>query len=50
MEEKLQKLLKSNGFDFMDSWKDETTGTVNEKYRKGNEDITISYIINNDNY
>jgi hypothetical protein len=49
MQEKIQEFMKLNGFDFMDSWQDETAGTVKENYRKGNEDITIEYIINNDN-
>lgn len=49
MTEKIQKFMLDNGFDFMDSWQDETTGTVKENYRKENEDITIEYIKNNDN-
>ena len=48
MQKQIRELLKSNGFDFMDSWQDETEGTINDNYRKGDEDITISYIINKD--
>ena len=44
MTEKIQKFMLDNGFDFMDSWQDETTGTVKENYRKKTRDITIEYI------
>ena len=49
MQEKIQKFMKENGFDFMDSWQEETIGTIKENYRRFNEDITIEYIINKDN-
>lgn len=48
MHEKIKEFMQLNGFDFMDSWQDETTGTIKENYRKDNEDITIEYIINKD--
>lgn len=46
---KLQEFMALNGFDFMDSYQDEKTGEVKENYRKGDEDITIIYLINKDN-
>jgi hypothetical protein len=49
MQEKIQKFMKENGFDFIDSWQYETTGTVTELYRKDNEDIKIKFINHNDN-
>lgn len=49
MDKKIEELMKLNGFDFMDSWQDETTGVVTQKFRKFDEDITVEYINNKDN-
>lgn len=48
IQEKLTQYIKGQGFDFMDSWIDQATGTINLNFRKGNKDITIQLISNTD--
>lgn len=49
MEDKILEFIEENGYDFMDSWQEETTGTVKQLFRKFNEEIIVEYIINKDN-